>query len=198
MLSSMTPTLLLDDAGKVTLVIGTPGSTIFTSVFQVMVNLLDFGMSPEDAVAATRFHHQLYPDLITHSGPIPLSEAVKAELAKLGYRTEKHLWEFGDVQVIVRGSDGWQAASDPRGRVNPRYCGSRPGPARPGLAKINYPVMDNRGARKGAVGHGMVTHIEKESTFQPGTQASRGVPLSSKNCRSPPPVRMPAAPWAQT
>ena len=51
MLSSMTPTLLLDDAGKVTLVIGTPGGTIFASVFQVMVNL-DFGMSPEDAVAA--------------------------------------------------------------------------------------------------------------------------------------------------
>lgn len=135
MLSSMTPTLLLDDAGKVTMVIGTPGgSTIFTSVFQVMVNILDFDMSPEDAVAATRFHHQLLPpDLITHSWANPLSDAVKAELAELGYRTEKHLWEFGNVQVIVRGRDGWQAASDPRGRGESQVLKveARPSEARP-------------------------------------------------------------------
>ena len=122
MLSSMSPTLLLDDAGEVTMVIGTPGgSTIFTSVFQVMVNILDFGMSPEDAVAATRFHHQLLPpDLVTHSWANPLRDDVKAELAEMGYRTERHLWEFGDVQVIVRNGDGWQAASDPRGRGESR------------------------------------------------------------------------------
>ena len=122
MLSSMSPTLLLDEDGEVAMVIGTPGgSTIFTSVFQVMVNIIDFGMAPEDAVAATRFHHQLLPpDLVTHSWANPLSDDVKAELAEMGYRTEKHLWEFGDVQVIVCDGERWQAASDPRGRGESR------------------------------------------------------------------------------
>jgi len=122
MLSSMSPTLLVDDTGQVNMVIGTPGgSTIFTSVFQVMVNILDFGMTPEDAVAATRFHHQLLPpDLVTHSWANPLSDEVKADLAEMGYRTDKHLWEFGDVQVIVRDGERWRAASDPRGRGESR------------------------------------------------------------------------------
>ncbi|MGI9233233.1 MAG: gamma-glutamyltransferase, partial [Woeseiaceae bacterium] len=54
MLSSMTPTIMLQDE-KVAMVLGTPGgSTIFTSVFQTIVNIFDFGMSPLDAVGATR------------------------------------------------------------------------------------------------------------------------------------------------
>ena len=60
-LSSMSPTILLKD-NKVALVIGTPGgSRILTSIFQVMTNLYDFNMSPADALAAMRFHHQLLP-----------------------------------------------------------------------------------------------------------------------------------------
>ena len=59
MLSSMTPTILLKD-GDVAMVVGTPGgSTIFTSVFQTIVNVIDFGMSPVEATDAARFHHQL-------------------------------------------------------------------------------------------------------------------------------------------
>ena len=67
MLSSMSPTLLLKD-NKVQMVLGTPGgSTIFTSVFQTIVNVIDNGMSAQEAVSASRFHHQLIPnDLITH------------------------------------------------------------------------------------------------------------------------------------
>ena len=66
MLSSMSPTMLLKD-NRVEMVLGTPGgSTIFTSVFQTIVNILDFNMSPLEAVGATRFHHQLLPpDLVT-------------------------------------------------------------------------------------------------------------------------------------
>ena len=55
MLSSMSPTILLKD-GEVVMVLGTPGgSTIFTSVFQTVVNILDYNMSPYEAVAATPF-----------------------------------------------------------------------------------------------------------------------------------------------
>ena len=116
MLSSMSPTLLLKD-DKVAMVVGTPGgSTIFTSVFQAIVNVIDTGMSARDAVGASRFHHQLLPpDLITTSIAIPLEDAVKAELVKKGYRVEPHGWEFGDVQLIEQSYGEIDAASDPRG-----------------------------------------------------------------------------------
>jgi gamma-glutamyltranspeptidase/glutathione hydrolase len=117
MLSSMTPTILLRD-GKVDLVVGTPGgSTIFTSVFQAIVNLYDFGMTPFEAVAATRFHHQLLPpDLITFSVTRPLPEETVAALAGRGYRAVPHDWEFGDVQLIQQRDGAWVPASDPRDR----------------------------------------------------------------------------------
>ena len=121
MLSSMSPTILLRD-GEVALVIGTPGgSTIFTSVFQTIVNILDFGMTPLEAVAATRFHHQLLPpDLITYSPDFPLSDETISQLSDRGYRAEPHFFKFGDVQVIVRDGDTWDAASDPRNRGESR------------------------------------------------------------------------------
>ena len=67
-LSSMSPTILLED-GEVRMVVGTPGgSTIFTSVFQTIINVIDYGLTPLESVGATRFHHQLLPpDLITMS-----------------------------------------------------------------------------------------------------------------------------------
>ncbi len=120
-LSSMSPTILLRD-GEVKLVIGTPGgSTIFTSVFQTIVNILDFGMTPLEAVGATRFHHQLLPaDLITYSPLVPLPAEIISQLAERGYRAEPHSFSFGDMQVIVRDGDNWDAASDPRNRGESR------------------------------------------------------------------------------
>jgi gamma-glutamyltranspeptidase/glutathione hydrolase len=117
MLSSMSPTLLIKD-NEVQLVIGTPGgSTIFTSVFQAIINILDFNMSPFEAVAATRFHHQLLPpDLITQSPSLPLSDNTIEGLADKGYRVEPQSFEFGDIQVIWRDSDKLRPASDPRDR----------------------------------------------------------------------------------
>jgi gamma-glutamyltranspeptidase/glutathione hydrolase len=121
MLSSMSPTILLTD-GRVSMVLGSPGgSTIITSVYQTIVNVLDFGMSAQDAVAATRFHHQLHPeDLITYSINRPLAEAIVRELAARGYRARPHEWEIGDLQLIVGDGAGWHAASDPRGRGESR------------------------------------------------------------------------------
>lgn len=116
-LSSMSPTILLKD-DEVMMVLGTPGgSTIFTSVFQTIVNIIDFDMTPLEAVGATRFHHQLLPpDLITMSIALPLSGETIAALGERGYRVEPHSWEFGDVQVIWRDGDELQPAADPRDR----------------------------------------------------------------------------------
>lgn len=120
-LSSMSPTILLKD-GQVAIVIGAMGgSTIFTSVFQTIVNMLDFGMPPGDAVGATRFHHQLLPpDLITYSPKRPLSRETISALGDRGYRAEPHFFSFGDVQVILRDGDNLTAASDPRNRGQSR------------------------------------------------------------------------------
>ena len=117
----MSPTMLLRD-GEVAMVIGTPGgSTIFTSVFQTIVNILDFGMTPEDAVGATRFHHQLLPpDLVTYSPLRPLPQETISALGDRGYRAEPHFFPFGDLQVIVQSGDEIQAASDPRRRGESR------------------------------------------------------------------------------
>ncbi len=116
MLSSMSPTILLD-GDNIRMVLGSPGgSTIFTSVFQGIVNVIDNGMSAADSVGASRFHHQLLPpDLITTSISIPLAGATKAALEQRGYRVEPHGWEFGDLQLIESRFDETNAASDPRG-----------------------------------------------------------------------------------
>lgn len=121
MLSSMAPTILLEN-GEVRMVIGTPGgSTIFTSVFQVIVNVLDFGMTPYDASAATRFHHQLLPpDLVTYSISRPLPEDTVAALGDRGYTAQPHSWEFGDIQILWRDDAAWSPASDPRHRGDAR------------------------------------------------------------------------------
>jgi gamma-glutamyltranspeptidase/glutathione hydrolase len=117
-LSSMSPTILLED-GVPRMVLGTPGgSTIFTSVFQTIVNIIDYGMTPYDAVGATRFHHQLLPaDLVTMSVTRPLPPDTISALGDRGYRVEPHSFEFGDVQVIWRNEEGALIpAADPRDR----------------------------------------------------------------------------------
>lgn len=122
MLSSMTPTILLREK-KVSGVYGTPGgSTIFPAVFQTIVNLKDFGMTPEQAVAAPRFQHQLLPpNLIVYSRCCALTETTRNELTAMGYRVEKSPWEFGDMQIIeVDESGRLMPASDPRGRGESR------------------------------------------------------------------------------
>jgi gamma-glutamyltranspeptidase/glutathione hydrolase len=122
MLSSMTPTILLKDA-RVRGVYGTPGgSTIFPAVFQTIVNIKDFGMTPEQAVAAPRFQHQLLPpNLIVYSRCCVLAETTRNELTAMGYRVEMSPWEFGDMQIIeVDANERPMPASDPRGRGESR------------------------------------------------------------------------------
>jgi gamma-glutamyltranspeptidase/glutathione hydrolase len=113
----MTPTIVLRD-GEPVVVVGTPGgSTIFTSVFQVILNLFDFGMSADRAVASTRFHHQL-PDaqLIRYDNDRSISPELQDKLENYGYRVEANAWgTLGDVALVYRDAAGrLQAAADPR------------------------------------------------------------------------------------
>lgn len=83
MLSSMTPTIVLKN-NKPYCVVGTPGgTTIPTSVFQSIVNLIDFKLSPDDAVNKPKFHHQWLPDEVFIEKDFP--KGVADELRAMGY-----------------------------------------------------------------------------------------------------------------
>src|SRR6185295_9948035 len=83
MLSSMTPTVVLRN-DKPFLVVGTPGgTTIPTSIFQTLVNILEFNMSAEDAVNRPKFHHQWLPDTVFVEKEFP--DSTKIALQKMGY-----------------------------------------------------------------------------------------------------------------
>ncbi|GEM50954.1 gamma-glutamyltransferase [Empedobacter brevis NBRC 14943 = ATCC 43319] len=114
MLSSMTPSILEKD-GKLFMVVGTPGgSTIITSVFQSVLNVVDFGMSMQEAVAAPRFHHQWLPDQIDYE-PNAISENVRESLQQKGYLLKERK-PYGRVEGILVNADGtYQAGADPRG-----------------------------------------------------------------------------------
>jgi Gamma-glutamyltransferase len=114
-LSSMTPTIVLKD-NKVSLVIGTPGgSRILTSIFQVMTDLYDFNMSPVDALAAMRFHHQLLPQKTIYFEPYrPITGELAEQLQAKGYTLEGQSFN-GDVQMIRIEGTAPVPAADPRG-----------------------------------------------------------------------------------
>ncbi len=115
MLSMMTPTIVLTSCGDLHMVVGTPGgATIVTTVFQVISNVLDHGMTLAEAVSAPRVHHQHLPDRITCE-PGGLERDVIEVLRGLGHglRVEEEPW--GDVQAIQVVPDGsLRAVSDPR------------------------------------------------------------------------------------
>jgi gamma-glutamyltranspeptidase/glutathione hydrolase len=97
MLSSMTPTIVLKN-GLPCLVVGTPGGTaIPTSVFQTLVNILEFGMSADDAVNKPKFHHQWLPDVVSVEKDFP--ETVKTQLKAMGY-VIKEREAIGRTEVI--------------------------------------------------------------------------------------------------
>ena len=97
MLSNMTPTIVLKD-NKPYIVVGTPGgTTIPTSVFQSLVNILEFGLSEEDAVNKPKFHHQWLPDQIDVERGFP--ENVIQELNTMGYKVNFR-GEIGRTELI--------------------------------------------------------------------------------------------------
>jgi len=84
MLSAMSPTII-EQNGQLKMVVGTPGgSTIITSIFQAILNVLEFGMDAQQSVTAARFHHQWYPDRIDVENEA-ISPTVRQNLEKDGY-----------------------------------------------------------------------------------------------------------------
>lgn len=112
MLSSMTPTIVLKD-GKPFLVVGTPGgTTIPTSVFQSIVNVVDFGMSAEDAVNKPKFHHQWLPDMIFAEKDF--DAATITALEAMGYKIDKR-GNIGRTEMIQLKDGKIIAVGDKRG-----------------------------------------------------------------------------------
>jgi gamma-glutamyltranspeptidase/glutathione hydrolase len=118
MLSSMTPTLVLKN-NRPFMVVGTPGgTTIPTSVFQTIVNVIDFGMNADDAVNKPKFHHQWLPDeVLVEDG---FSNETRKQLEEMGYkcvmrgaigRTELIKVLYGDSPNLLK----IEAAADKRG-----------------------------------------------------------------------------------
>ena len=104
MLSSMTPTIILEN-GQLKMVVGTPGgSTIITSVFQVILNHLEFGLDLEKSVHAPRFHHQWLPDRISFEKGA-LSPDVMNSLKSMGHQLHER-GSIGRVEAIVVLDDG--------------------------------------------------------------------------------------------
>jgi len=113
MLSSMTPTIVLQN-GKPFLVVGTPGgTTIPTSIFQTIVNIIDFGMTADDAVNKPKFHHQWLPDSLYIEKSF--SHTIRSPLEKMGYKL-KERGGIGRTEVIKVLKDGrFEAVADGRG-----------------------------------------------------------------------------------
>jgi gamma-glutamyltranspeptidase / glutathione hydrolase len=120
MLSSMTPTII-EKEGKLFLIVGSPGgSTIPTTVFQVIVNVLDFGMNISQAVDAGRFHHQWLPDWISYEKNA-IDSLTSEKLREMGHILKERA-SIGSVNAIMILPDGKKAGcADIRG--NNSSCG---------------------------------------------------------------------------
>ncbi|KAE9525318.1 gamma-glutamyltransferase [Testudinibacter aquarius] len=110
-LSSMTPTIVMKD-GKPWLVTGSPGGArIITTVLQSIVNTIDYGMNPAEAIMVPRVHHQWLPD------EIRIEEGISTDtiniLQQEGYKVVPKA-TMGKVQIIQAREDGFYGASDPR------------------------------------------------------------------------------------
>jgi len=111
MLSSMTPTIVEKD-GDVKMILGTPGgSTIITSVFQIILNVLDRGMTLQEAIDQPRFHHQWLPDKIQfEEGKMP--KETLEELRAMGHGIRERD-PIGRIDaILIHGEGRIEGASD--------------------------------------------------------------------------------------
>lgn len=103
MLSSMTPTIVLKN-GKPFMVVGTPGgTTIPTSVYQSIVNVIDFKLSPNMVINAPKFHHQWLPE--TLSVEKNFSETTISELERMNYKIQR-ISGIGRTEMILIDENG--------------------------------------------------------------------------------------------
>jgi len=114
MLSSMTPTIIAKDA-RLVAVVGSPGGrTIINTVLQVVLNLIDFDMDIQHAVAAPRFHHQWLPDVLdVEQNGLPASTV--SALEGMGYRVRMRGEQGTAHSILIDQRTGQrEGAADPR------------------------------------------------------------------------------------
>lgn len=118
-LSSMTPTIITEN-GRLRMAVGSPGgSTIITTVLQVLLNVLEYGMDAGAAVSAPRIHHQWLPDKLRVE-PWGLDTLTLAELRRRGHQIEQES-AWGNANAVVVTPDGiLEGSADPRGEGSPR------------------------------------------------------------------------------
>ena len=111
-LSSMTPTVVLNQRGETVMVLGASGgSTIISACIQVFLNIVEFGMDPQEAVAAPRMHHQWIPDTLVLEPEFP-ADVVQA-LKDMGHTVQLRS-AYSSVQVVHRTPRGLAGGADPR------------------------------------------------------------------------------------
>ena len=116
-LSSMTPTIAIDDAGQVRVVVGAAGGpTIITATAQVFLNVVDWKMNAQAAIEAPRIHDQWFPEVL--SAEPAIGADVIAGLGKSGHKV-KTIPHIGTVNLLVRTDAGIEAAAEPRSPSQP-------------------------------------------------------------------------------
>lgn len=119
-LSSMSPTIVLDENGDAFMAVGSPGGLrIWPTVAQVISNVIDHGMGIQDAIDCARIFERGNADGICYEsdGKNPVTADVVAALEAQGHATtDKGSWNlfFGGCQGILFGDDGIQGGADPR------------------------------------------------------------------------------------
>ncbi len=116
-LSSMSPTLVLKDGQPIIALGAAGGPKIISQVLLELVGLLDLGMSPAEALAQPRIHHQWYPNELMVEKTLP--RALQAGLATRGHKL-KRMPSMGVSQIVARSPDGtgFIGAADPRAGGN--------------------------------------------------------------------------------
>ena len=143
-LSSMAPTLVTRD-GRIFLVLGSPGgSRIITITLETALNIIDYGMEPQEAVDAPRLHHQWLPDEVDLE-PWSVSPDSAKLLTGMGYKLVQQT-PWGAAELIAIGPDK-PAGSGPASSGNDASVG---GKMRPGL---RYGANDDRRPAGAAVGY---------------------------------------------
>ncbi|HKJ91740.1 MAG TPA: gamma-glutamyltransferase [Longimicrobiales bacterium] len=113
-LSAMTPTIVLGHDGRPMLVTGARGGpTIITAVYQIMSNVIDYGMGIEAAVATPRIHHQHLPDTLYYEQH-GLTRATIQALTAMGHHVAPRRGYVGEGPSILRVGEHWTGTADPR------------------------------------------------------------------------------------
>jgi gamma-glutamyltranspeptidase/glutathione hydrolase len=116
-LSSMTPTIAIDAAGQVRVVVGAAGGpTIITATAQVFLNVVDWNLNAQAAIEAPRIHDQWFPEVLSVEPTIGAD--VIAGLGKCGHKV-KTVPHIGTVNLLVRTDAGIEAAAEPRSPSQP-------------------------------------------------------------------------------